>query len=86
MLSIMIHSDKCKHGRASNAFQTVEQAYKTLINVDKRRIFQRVMREARDDRFSETQGEHQKSSQRIKRVDRRQYKYGYQRYLLAVIY
>ncbi len=48
MLSIMIHPDKCKHERASDAFHTVEQAYKTLMDVDKRRMFQRVMREARD--------------------------------------
>ena len=48
MLSILIHPDKCKHERASDAFHIVEQANKTLMDVDKRRMYQRVMREARD--------------------------------------
>jgi DnaJ family protein C protein 8 len=48
MLSILIHPDKCKHERASDAFHILEQAYKTLMDSDKRRMYQRVMREARD--------------------------------------
>ena len=48
MLSILVHPDKCKHERAPDAFHVLEQAYKTLIDPDKRRMYQRVMREARD--------------------------------------
>jgi DnaJ family protein C protein 8 len=48
MLSILIHPDKCKHERASDAFHILEQAYKTLMDSEKRRMYQRVMREARD--------------------------------------
>jgi DnaJ homolog subfamily C member 8 len=39
MLSILIHPDKCKHERASDAFHIVEQANKTLMDVDKRRMY-----------------------------------------------
>ncbi len=48
MLSILVHPDKCKHERASDAFHILEQAYKALMDNDKRRMYQRVMREARD--------------------------------------
>jgi len=48
MLSILIHPDKCKHERAADAFHVLEQAYKTLMDPEKRRMYQRVMREARD--------------------------------------
>jgi DnaJ family protein C protein 8 len=39
MLSILIHPDKCKHERAPDAFHVLEQAYKTLIDPDKRRMY-----------------------------------------------
>ena len=48
MLSILIHPDKCRHERASDAFHLLEQAYKTLMDHEKRRIYQRVMREAKE--------------------------------------
>ena len=48
MLSVLVHPDKCKHERASDAFHLLEQAYKTLMDADKRRMYQRVMREARE--------------------------------------
>mmetsp|Transcript_23023 Transcript_23023/g.16352 ORF Transcript_23023/g.16352 Transcript_23023/m.16352 type:complete len:130 (+) Transcript_23023:115-504(+) len=48
MLSILVHPDKCKEERASDAFHLLDQAYKTLLNVDKRRMYQRVMREAKE--------------------------------------
>lgn len=48
MLSILVHPDKCKHEKAADAFHTLEQAYKALMDSDKRRMYQRVMREARD--------------------------------------
>lgn len=39
MLSILVHPDKCKHERAPDAFHVLEQAYKTLIDPDKRRMY-----------------------------------------------
>ena len=48
MLSILVHPDKCRHEKASDAFHLLEQAYKQLLDSDKRRIFQRVMREAKE--------------------------------------
>ncbi len=48
MLSILVHPDKCKHEKAPDAFHLLEQAYRTLMDGEKRRIYQRVMREARE--------------------------------------
>lgn len=48
MISILVHPDKCKHERAADAFHALEQAYKTLMDSDKRRLYQRVMREAKE--------------------------------------
>ena len=48
MLSMLVHPDKNKHERAAEAFGVVEKAYKELMDVDKRRTYQRVMREARE--------------------------------------
>ena len=48
MLSILIHPDKNKHERAADAFQLIDKAYKTLLDVDKKRTYQRVMREAKE--------------------------------------
>ena len=39
MLSILVHPDKCKHERAPDAFHVLEQAYKTLIDPEKRRMY-----------------------------------------------
>jgi DnaJ family protein C protein 8 len=39
MISILIHPDKCKHAKASDAFHIVEQAYKTLMDPDKKRMY-----------------------------------------------
>jgi DnaJ family protein C protein 8 len=47
-LSVLIHPDKCKDPRAPDAFHIVDQAYKTLLDGEKRKIYQRVMREARE--------------------------------------
>ena len=38
-LSILIHPDKCSHERASDAFHVLEQAYKTLMDTEKRRMY-----------------------------------------------
>ena len=48
LLSILVHPDKNKHERAKDAFHTLEKAYKTLADPEKRRMYQRVMREARE--------------------------------------
>ena len=39
MLSILVHPDKCKHEKASDAFHLLEQAYKTLMDPEKRRMY-----------------------------------------------
>jgi DnaJ family protein C protein 8 len=39
MLSILVHPDKCKHEKAFDAFHLIEQAYKTLLDPEKRRIY-----------------------------------------------
>jgi DnaJ-class molecular chaperone len=48
MLSVLIHPDRCTHPKAGDAFHILDSAYKTLLDQDKRRMYQRVMREARD--------------------------------------
>ena len=45
---MLIHPDKCKDPRAPDAFHILEQAYKTLLDPEKRKVYQRVMREARE--------------------------------------
>ncbi|CAI2377685.1 unnamed protein product [Moneuplotes crassus] len=47
-LSRKLHPDKCKHERAADAFSEVEKAYKILMDPDKKRLYQRIMREARE--------------------------------------
>jgi len=47
-ISILIHPDKCKDPRSSDAFHLVDTAYKTLMDAEKRKIYQRIMREARE--------------------------------------
>lgn len=39
VLSILIHPDKCKHEKAADAFHVLEQAYKTLMDAEKRRMY-----------------------------------------------
>lgn len=48
MLSMLVHPDKNKHEQAGHVFNIVDKAYKTLLDVDKRRTYQRVMREAKE--------------------------------------
>lgn len=57
LLSMLVHPDKNKHERAAEAFHILEKAYKALSDPEKRRMYQRVMREARervDERRSRT--------------------------------
>ena len=46
MLSLVLHPDKCQDPRATDCFAIVEQSYKTLLDGEKRKIFQKIMREA----------------------------------------
>lgn len=46
LFSLALHPDKCSHEQATEAFEIVKQAYQTLMSVEKRKIFQRIMREA----------------------------------------
>ena len=39
MLSILVHPDKCRHEKAADAFHLLEQAYKTLMDSEKRRMY-----------------------------------------------
>ena len=48
LLSVLVHPDKNSSEKAAEAFNAVDSAYKTLMDVDKRRTFQRVMREAKE--------------------------------------
>lgn len=48
MFSMILHPDKCKDPRAAEAFHIVDQAYKMLQDVEKRKVYVRIMREARE--------------------------------------
>jgi curved DNA-binding protein CbpA len=67
MLSILVHPDKNKHERAADAFNAIDQAYKTLMDLDKRRTFQRVMREA----VEQVDLIRQKENERLKQLGRK---------------
>ena len=43
-----MHPDKCKDVRAKDAFYVVESAYKTLKDEEKRKVYLRIMREAKE--------------------------------------
>jgi len=45
---MIIHPDKCRDPRAKDCWHTVEQSYKTLNDPDKRKVYLRIMREARE--------------------------------------
>ena len=47
-LTILIHPDKCKLPRASDAFHILEESYTTLMDPDKKRYFQRILIEAQE--------------------------------------
>jgi len=61
-LSVLLHPDKCKDDRASDAFYVVESAYKTILDMDKRKIYLRIMREAKE------RTEYERSKENKKRV------------------
>ncbi len=47
-LSMLVHPDKCQDTKASDAFHTLETAYKTLQDIEKKKFFQRIIREAKE--------------------------------------
>lgn len=47
-LSLQVHPDKNNHEKATEAFHIIERAYKTLQDQDQRKLYQRIMREARE--------------------------------------
>lgn len=47
-ISLLVHPDKCSDPRSYDCFHVIEAAYKTLKDVEKRKVYQRVMREARE--------------------------------------
>lgn len=38
-LTMLVHPDKNKHERATDAFHVLDKAYKTLMDIDKRRTY-----------------------------------------------
>jgi DnaJ family protein C protein 8 len=47
-LSMLVHPDKCQESKASDAFHVLETAYKTLQDAEKKKFFQRIIREAKE--------------------------------------
>jgi DnaJ family protein C protein 8 len=39
-----LHPDKCKDPKAKDAWGVIEQAHKTLMDPDKRKVYLRIMR------------------------------------------
>jgi DnaJ family protein C protein 8 len=46
--AMVLHPDKCKDPRAKDAWHAVEQAHKTLCDPDKRKVYLRIMHEAKE--------------------------------------
>ena len=59
-LSLLLHPDKCKDPRAGDCFTIVEQSYKTLLDNEKKKIYQKIMREA----WERTEYERQRENKR----------------------
>ena len=59
-MSLIIHPDKCKDPRASDCFTIIEQSYKTLQDGEKKKIYQKIMREA----WERTEYERQRENKR----------------------
>lgn len=47
-LSLLIHPDKCKEEKSSEAFHILDEAFKTLMNEDKKQYFKRILRESKE--------------------------------------
>jgi DnaJ homolog subfamily C member 8 len=63
-LSLKVHPDKCSHDKAADVFNMVDSAYKMLMDPEKRRIYQRIMREARE----RVEYEREKENEKRKKV------------------
>ena len=46
--SLLLHPDRCKDPRATDAFHTIEQSHKTLVDPHKKKVYLRIMREAKE--------------------------------------
>ena len=46
--ALIVHPDRCKDPRSKDAWHAVEQAHKTLGDPEKRKVYLRIMREARE--------------------------------------
>ena len=55
-----MHPDRCSDPRAKDAFFIVDKAYKTLIDPEKKKIYMRIMKEAKE----RTEFEREKESKR----------------------
>ncbi len=58
--AIILHPDRCRDERAKDAFFIVDKAYKTLMDPEKRKIYMRIMREAKERTVYERQKENKK--------------------------
>jgi DnaJ-class molecular chaperone len=66
-----VHPDKNQgDSRAFEAFHTLEHAYRTLLDPEKRKVYQRIMREARE----RTEVERKTENKRRKKIGK-QYLY-----------
>lgn len=59
-LSLLLHPDRCKDPRASEAFTIVEQAHKTLLDSEKKKVYLRIMREAKERAIFEREKENKR--------------------------
>ena len=58
--SLLLHPDRCKDPRAKDAFHVIEQAHKTLMDPEKKKVYLRVMREAKERATFERERENKK--------------------------
>jgi DnaJ family protein C protein 8 len=63
-MSLLLHPDKCKDPRGPDCFTIIEQSYKTLLDPEKRKVFQKIMREA----WERTEYDRQKENKRREKV------------------
>ena len=58
--AILLHPDKCKDPRAKDAWHTLEQAHKTLNEPEKKKVYLRIMKEAKERTEFEREKENKK--------------------------
>lgn len=47
-LTLILHPDRCSDERAKDAFFIVDQAYKTVTDPEKKKVYMRIMHEAKE--------------------------------------